>query len=137
MSNVWGTQYRLYVEELEAIADRISENQQVAPAVAEEQAVRLLVTVARLLRQHEVNQRGQCNFCCWTRWGWRLWRRRPQCTVFRAAGFALGQPLDVVWWQVFEVFDRNTSLAEVREWVAQRWPGEPTPGADEGMGETA
>jgi len=140
MSNVWGTQYRLYVEELEAIADRISENQQMAPAVAEEQAVRLLATVARLLRQHEVNKRGQCNFCCRTRWGWRLWRWRPRCTVFRAVSFALGQPLDVAWWQVFAAFDRNTSLAEVREWVGQRWwnespPGEP--GEDEGMGETA
>lgn len=100
MNNVWVTQHRLYIEELEAIADRISDNRPIPPKVAEEQTVRLLATVARLLRQHEVNKRGQCNFCCWTHWGRRLWRRRPQCTVFRAVGFALGQPLDVAWWQV-------------------------------------
>jgi len=80
---VWGTRYRLYLEELEAIADRISRNHPIAPVVAEEQIVQLLATVAGLLRQHAVNKRGQCKFCCWTRWGWRWWRRRPQCTVFQ------------------------------------------------------
>lgn len=131
MRNVWVTQHRLYREELEAITDRVSHNRRIAPAVAEKQIVQLLATVAMLLQQHDVNNRGQCDFCGWTRWGWRWWRRRPRCTVFRAVSFALGQPLDVVWWQVFEIFDRNTSLEEVRQWVEQRWRGDPAPGADE------
>ena len=122
MGNVWGTRYRLYLEELEALTDRISDSQPVAPVVAEEQLVRLVAIVAGLLRQHEVNKRGQCRFCDWTRWGWRFWRRRPRCTVFRAVGFALDQPLHIAWWQVFETFGRATSLAQVRNWVEQRWP---------------
>lgn len=131
MGNVWGMRYRLYLEELEAIADRLSDGRPIAPVFAEEQLVQLVAIVASLLRQHEVNKRGRCRFCDWTRWAWRFWRRRPPCTVFRAVGFVLDQPLHMAWWQVFETFDRTTSLPQVREWVEQRWSGESALEVDE------
>jgi hypothetical protein len=55
--------------------------------------VRLLTGVIMLLRQHQLNKRGQCKYCGWR---WRLWHRQPQCTVYRSVDFAMRQPLDVV-----------------------------------------
>ncbi|MGH3812958.1 MAG: hypothetical protein ACRDUV_10945 [Pseudonocardiaceae bacterium] len=83
-----------------------------------EHTVRLLTIVVMLIRQHHINTRGQCGFCGWMRWNWRF--RRPRCTVFCAARFAMDQSLDVVWWQLFTGVGREPSLVEVREWVAER-----------------
>lgn len=90
--------------------------------MTEEQIVRLLTGVLGLLRQHQVNKQGQCRFCGWTRWRWRWWRRRPQCTVYRAFDFAMGQPPDIVWWQLVKSMGRTSTLDEVREWLTQRAP---------------
>lgn len=111
---------RLFDGELEATLYRVVGDEPTDLAIAEEQTVQLLAAVAGLLRQHYVNKRGQCNFCGWTRWWLRGCRRRPQCTVFRNLSFAMGQPLDVVLWHVFAIFDNNTTLEEVREWIEQR-----------------
>lgn len=127
MSTVWGIKYRLLLEELEHLADWLGEQQPPEPLIVEEQTIRLLMGVVRLLRQHRVNHRGRCRFCGWTRWGWRIWRRRPQCTVYRALDFAMAQPIDVVWWQLFKDTGRDVALDEVREWMQQReqTPSEP------------
>lgn len=115
---MWETRSRLYLEKVDRLAEWLSNDEPRTPAALEEQTVRLLAVTVMLLRQHWVNKRGQCQFCGWTRWKWRWWRRRRQCTVHRALDLALGQSLDVVWWRVFECVGRKTSLAEVRAWVA-------------------
>ncbi len=119
MSTVWGTRYRLLLEKLEHLAEWLGAEQPREPLVVEEQTVRLLMGVVRLLRQHRVNQRGRCRFCGWTRWGWRIWRRRPQCTVYQAFDF-VSQPMDVAWWQLFKDTGRDVALDEIREWRQQR-----------------
>lgn len=101
MSNVWQTRRRLMLEELDGLANRLRNNEPITPATLEEQTVRLLACVVMLLRQHAVNKWGQCQFCTGSR-RWRLWHRRPQCTVYRALNFALGQRLDIVWRQLLE-----------------------------------
>ena len=106
MSNVWETRHRLLLEQFDELADQIRSKEQVAPAILEEQTVRLLAGVVMLLRQHRVNKRGQCEYCGWTRWTWRLWRWRPKCTVYLSLDFAMRQPLDVVWQQL--PADHNT-----------------------------
>jgi len=88
--------------------------------VLDERIVQLLATVLILLRQHHVNQRGQCRFCGATRWAWRFWHRRRRCTVHAALDHTLGQGLDVLWWTLFDGVDRDMSLQEVREWITQR-----------------
>lgn len=120
MSNVWETRHRLLLEQCEALVDWLSGNEPIAQHLLEEQTVRLLMGVAGLLRQHQVSKRGRCAYCGWARWGWRFWRRRPQCTVFRIVDLAMGQGLDVVWWQLFAGVGREASLEDVREWVAER-----------------
>lgn len=102
MSNVWETRYRLLLEQLEELADQLSGEEPIEPAVLTGQTVRLLAGVVTLLRQHRVNKRGQCKYCRSTRWTRRLWHRRPQCTVYRGIDFALTQSLDVAWWQLLE-----------------------------------
>ena len=96
MSSVWETRYRLLVETLEKLVERLGDEQAHTPAELTEQTVRIVVGALTLLRQHHVNKRGQCRYCGWTRRSWRFWRRRPRCTVFRTLHFALGQPADVV-----------------------------------------
>jgi hypothetical protein len=96
VSNVWQTRYRLLLEQLEALADQLRNEEAIAPPVLEERTIRLLAGALMLLRQHRVNKRGQCQYCGWTRPTWRLWHRRPQCTVNLALDFAMSQPLDVV-----------------------------------------
>lgn len=100
MSNVWETRYRLMLEQLEELADQLRGNEPIAPAALEEQTVRLLAGVLMVLRQHRVNQRGQCRFCTMPQRTWRFWNRRPRCTVSRALDFAITQRLDIVWWQL-------------------------------------
>lgn len=97
MSNVWRTRYRLLLEQLEALADQLSGEEPITQPVLEDQTVRLLAGVVMLLRQHHINKRGQCKYCGWTRRTWRLWHRRPQCTVYLSLDFAMSQPLDLVW----------------------------------------
>jgi hypothetical protein len=99
VNNVWQTRHRLMLEQLEELADRLRTGQQVAPAVLEEQAVRLLAGVVMLLRQHQLNKRGQCRFCVAPR-RWQFWQRWPQCAVYRTIDFVMRQPLDVVWQQL-------------------------------------
>lgn len=119
MSNVWQTQCRLLLELLEALGWRLSGEEKVPSEVVEEQAVRLLTGVLMLLRQHEINKRGQCRFCGWSRKIWNFWRRRPRCTVYRNLNFVMNQGCDGVWWQLFENLGRRTSLDEMRKWVAE------------------
>lgn len=102
MSAVWETRYRLLLEHLEELVDQLRSEEQIAPEALEEQVVRLLAGVAMLHRQHRVNKRGQCQYCGWTRWTWRLWRRRPQCTVYLSLDFVMKQPLKVVSRQLLE-----------------------------------
>ena len=120
MSNVWETRSRLFLEELEKLVEWLSSDAPRAPAALEEQTVRLLAMVVVLLRQHQVNKRGQCQFCDWPTWTWRFWRRRRRCTIHQALDLSMGQSLDVVWWRMFESVGRGWSLAEVRTWVVGR-----------------
>ncbi|MGH3938636.1 MAG: hypothetical protein ACRDTG_08350, partial [Pseudonocardiaceae bacterium] len=59
-------------------------------------------------------------FCRATRWTWRFWYRRRRCTVYRALDQAMGQSPDVLWWTLFGTAGCDRSLADVREWVAER-----------------
>ncbi|MGH3801395.1 MAG: hypothetical protein ACRDTD_14910 [Pseudonocardiaceae bacterium] len=102
MSNVWKTRDGLSLEHLEKVAGQLRSKEPIAPAELEEQLARLLTGVVILLRQHRVNKRGQCEYCRWTRWTWRVWHRRPQCTVYRSLDFAMKQPLDAVWQRLLE-----------------------------------
>ncbi|MGH3794443.1 MAG: hypothetical protein ACRDSP_06095 [Pseudonocardiaceae bacterium] len=120
MSSLHEVRWRLRTEQLEALADWLSGEERPVPEEVEEQAVRLLAAAALLLGQHEVNKRGQCKFCGWTRWKWRFWHRRPRCTVFQALDRAMREELDVVWWELFAATGREVSLEEVREWVDLR-----------------
>lgn len=110
MSNVWQTRHRLMLERLEELADQLRSMDPIAPAILEGQTVRLLAGAVMLLRQHELNRRGQCRYCRWTRRTWRLWHRRPQCTVYRALNFALGQRIDTLWWQLLEDHKTQSKL---------------------------
>lgn len=120
VKSVQETWYRLFREQLEELADRLSDKKAVSPAVTEDHIVQLLAVAAILLRQHRVNKRGQCKFCGWARWKWRPWNRRPPCTVYRTASFVMGQELDKVWWRLFESLGKEWSLVEVREWLKDR-----------------
>lgn len=97
MSTVWQTQQRLFFELLQELADWLSDEEQRIPVVPGEQMARLLTVVVTLLQQHHVNKRGRCQFCNWTRWKWRFWRRRRRCTVHEAIDVVLSQNMDVVW----------------------------------------
>ncbi|MGH4024161.1 MAG: hypothetical protein ACRDRV_06200 [Pseudonocardiaceae bacterium] len=91
MSTGWQTRYRVLRRQLEQWAEELDDAQ--PPA---ERTVRLVTFAVILLAQHQVNKRGRCSFCSWTRWKWRFWHLRPRCTVCRALAFALSQGLDVV-----------------------------------------
>jgi hypothetical protein len=114
VSNVWQTRHRLMLEQLDELADRLRSKQQVAPAVLEEQTVRLLGGMVMLLRQHNLNNRGQCRFCAAPR-RWRFWQRRPQCTVYRTVDFVMRQSLDAVWWQLSEDDQSRPKLGDMQE----------------------
>jgi hypothetical protein len=97
VSHVRETRYRLLLERLQELTDHFRRGEPIAPAVLKAQTVRLLVGVIVVLRQHQVNKRGRCKYCGRTRRTWRLWYRRPLCTVYLALDFAMSQPLDLVW----------------------------------------
>ncbi|MGH3939968.1 MAG: hypothetical protein ACRDTG_15320 [Pseudonocardiaceae bacterium] len=40
--------------------------------------------------------------------------------MYRALTFAMGQPLDVVWWQLRESAGPDVTLDEVRRWLKKR-----------------
>jgi hypothetical protein len=118
VSSLWETRYRLVLQQLGELAERLSGAKPMAPAALEEWIVKLLATMLMLLRQHHINKRGQCRFCGWTSWKWRFWRRR--CTVYVALDYAMRQSLDVVWWKVFVELGREVSLEDVRRWNGER-----------------
>lgn len=120
MTTVWKTRHRLLVEGLEEWVDWLGGDDPIEPVVVEEQALRLLSAAVVLLEQHEVNKRGQCRFCGWTRWKWRVWRRRRRCTVFKAIDRAMTQGLDVVWWEMLVGLGRDVELKDVRGWLEGR-----------------
>lgn len=116
MTTVWRTRHRLLLEELEQWVDWLGGDEPRGPVVVAEQAVRLLAAAVLLLQQHGVNKRGQCKLCGWTRWKWRVSRRRRRCTVFQALDRAMTQGMDVVWWEVLNSMGRDVALEEVRGW---------------------
>jgi hypothetical protein len=97
VSSVWETRYHLLVETLDELVERFcGEEPDMLSMSSKEQAMRVLMGVTALLKQHRINKHGQCSYCGWTRWYWRFWRRRPLCTVYRGLDFVLRQPVDVV-----------------------------------------
>lgn len=120
MSGVQEIRHRLLFEQLKQWVEKLSGENPVEPEVVKELAVRLLAMAVMLLRQHEVNKRGRCRFCGWSTWRWSFWCRRPRCTVFRSVDLAIGQGLDVVWWQLLGNMGQEARLEEVREWIEQR-----------------
>ncbi len=119
MSNVWETRSRLFLEDLEKLVEWLSGDAPIASDELEEQTVRLLAVTVMLLRQHQLNKRGQCQFCG-SMWTWRLRRRQQRCTFHQALDLVMSQSLDVVWWLMFESVGQEWSLAEVRAWVTGR-----------------
>ena len=105
-------------QQLEQLANRLRGAQPSAALV--EHTVRLLTFAVILLGQHRANERGRGQFCSWSRWRWQFCHRRPQCTVYSALTFSLGQNLDVVWWQLLTSMGEKYSLVNVREWMTQR-----------------
>jgi hypothetical protein len=108
--------YRLLIEQLQQWVEKLSGNEPLEPEAVKELAVRLLAMALMLLKQHNVNKRGQCQYCGWSRWYWRFRIRRPQCTVCGALDFVMKQELAVAWWRLFESMGWKISLEEVRRW---------------------
>jgi hypothetical protein len=94
VTNVWETRDRLLLEHLKKLAAQIRSKELLPPEQLEEQLLRLLTSGLMLLEQHHTNKRGQCKFCGWPEWTWRLWWRRPRCTVYMGLGFVMMQPLN-------------------------------------------
>ena len=101
MSNVWWAQHRVLMEQLEELAGQLLNEAPIEPAVLKDRTTRLLAGIIKLLRQHDINKRGQCQICARPRI-WQLWRRRPQCTVYRSLDFAMRQPLSLVLSLLFQ-----------------------------------
>ncbi|MGH3905591.1 MAG: hypothetical protein ACRDTE_15615 [Pseudonocardiaceae bacterium] len=40
--------------------------------------------------------------------------------MYLAFDFAMSQPMDVVWWQLFKDTGEDVALDEIREWMQQR-----------------
>lgn len=119
MRYVWEVRHRLLLEQLEQWVTKLSGVEPVEPEKVQELAVRLLATAVMLLKQHEVNRQGRCQYCGRQRWNWRFWKRRPRCTVGSALGFTMEQELAVVWWRLFGSVGKQTSLREVRTWMRE------------------
>ncbi|MEO9107960.1 MAG: hypothetical protein ABI264_15615 [Pseudonocardiaceae bacterium] len=115
---MWQTRYRVLWQQLEQWTHELHGAQ--PPAALAEHTARLLTFAVTLLEEHQVNKRGQCPFCGWSRWAWRFCHRRPRCTVCRALEFAMHQGLDAVWWQLLNNTGTTCSLVDVREWLSQR-----------------
>ena len=94
-------QSRVLLEQLKELAGTLRRDEPIPPAVLKEHTTRLLAGMLMLLREHEVNERGQCRVCRWPR-TWQFWRKKPKCTVYRSLDFALRQPLDLAGWPLFE-----------------------------------
>lgn len=120
MTTVWETRNRLLLDQLEEWVDWLGGDEPRELVIVEEQALRLLAAAVVLLGQHTVNKRGRCKFCGWTRWKWRIWRRRRICTVFQTLDRVMTQAVDVVWWEVLAGVRREVGLEEVREWLKGR-----------------
>jgi hypothetical protein len=120
VTSVGEMKHRLWTEQIAQWVEKLSGEKPVEPEALTELTVRLLAMAVMVLRQHVVNKRGQCRLCRPSLRMWRLWWRRPPCTVRRAFDFAMGQPWDVVWWQLFESLGQQTSLDETRKWVEER-----------------
>jgi len=84
VSNVWQTRRRVLLEQLEELAGKLRSEEPIPPAVLKEQTTRLLAGMLMLIRRHDVNERGQCRVCRWSR-TWQFWRKKPQSpsTVIR------------------------------------------------------
>lgn len=126
MSSVQELRRRLLLEQLEQWVQKLSREEPVEPEEVQELAVRLLAMTVMLLKQHQVNKRGQCPYCRRRPWNWRSWKRRPQCTVGSALGFVMSQEPAVVWWRLLGSVGKQASLEEVRGgWETERgsrWP---------------
>lgn len=114
--------YRLLIEQLQQWLERLGGKEQPEPDAIKELTVRLLAMALILLRQHSVNKRGQCQYCGYSRWYWRLLIKRPQCTVGSALGFAMEQELAVVRWWATAGMGRQTSLEEARKRQQRQGP---------------
>lgn len=120
MTSVGERKHRLWTEQLQQWVEKLTGKNPVEPEVLTALTVRLLAMAVMVLRLHGVNKRGQCRLCTPPLRMWRFWWRRPPCTVYRAFDFIMGQPWDVVWWQLFESLGQQTSLDQTRKWLAQR-----------------
>lgn len=120
VSSVHQVRHRQLREELKELADQLSGEKVVSPVQTGNQIVQALALAAILLRQHQVNDRGQCKFCTWPRWKWKFWSRRPLCTVYRTAGFVMSQELDEVWWQLLDSLGKECDLVEIRGWIKEK-----------------
>lgn len=96
VSNVWETRNRLLWEQLEQMTKKLSSAEPLEPTEFKELAIRLLTSVAMLLRLHHTNKRGQCSYCAWMRRARPFWSRRSDCTVYEIVDFAFRQHLDKV-----------------------------------------
>lgn len=118
--SVHETRYRQLQAELKEFTDQLSGAKAVSPAKTRNQIVQALAVVAILLRQHQINKRGQCKFCARPRWRWRFWSRRPSCTVYRTASFVMNQELEEAWRQLFDSMGKECNLVQVRRWLNER-----------------
>ncbi|HET9254503.1 MAG TPA: hypothetical protein VFO16_04790 [Pseudonocardiaceae bacterium] len=107
MSHMWEMRSRLCAEKLERLAEWLIGDAPKSAAELEEHTVLLLIVSITLLRQHQVNKRGRCQFCDRTRSICRAWRSRRRRTVHQALNFGIYQGLDVVWWCVLENLGRQ------------------------------
>lgn len=117
VKNVWETRHRLLLEQLQQWTAWLSGEKPTEPGSVDDLVVRLLTGVVTLLKQHEVNKRGQCKFCGWTTWRWRLWRPRRHCTVFQTVDRAMKESIELVWWELFGSMGRKVGLEWVKEWL--------------------
>lgn len=120
VNSVHQVRHRQLQEEFKELADQLSGEKEVSPAKIENQIVQALALAAILLRQHHVNNRGQCKFCTWPRWKWKFWSRRPLCTVYRTASFVMSQELDEVWQQLLDSLGKECDLIETRRWLKEK-----------------
>jgi len=93
--SVWETQHRLWAEQLKSLLSGKHGSRELTA----EQTRRLIIAAYVVLRQHQINKRGQCRLCYRSRTGW--WpRRRRACTVHLTFTVAMTQPLNIVLdWQ--------------------------------------
>ena len=118
--SVWEMKHRLWTEQLQQWVEKLSGEKPVEPEVVKELAVRLLAMAVILLRQHAVNKRGQCRSCGRPVRMWRFWGTGHRARCVGLFDFAMGQPWDMVWWQLFESLGQHTSLDQARKWMQEQ-----------------